>query len=149
MAHAGRPPPPGPDRRAEALRFVPLGALLAFALWFGPAQAGNRKWLDLGVEAMVLAGTATGLNVLVGYTGLLSLGHAGVFVAGGYAGAILGPYLLGEGSVLPDFVIRNGPWFGPVFAAAVGAALGVLLALSCCHLRGFHLTVVTLAFGTL
>ena len=130
-------------------RWAPPAALVAFLLWFGPAQAGNRKWLDLGVEALVLAVAATGLNVLTGYTGLLSLGHAGFFVAGGYAGAVLGPYLLGEGSFLPDVVVRNGPWFGPVFAAAVAAALGVVLALACCHLRGFHLTVVTLAFGTL
>ena len=137
------------DLRREAVRFAPLGALLAFALWFGPAQAGNRKWLDLGVEAMILAGAATGLNILVGFTGLLSLGHAGFFVAGGYSGAILGPYLLGEGSFLPDAVVRNAPWLGPVFAAAAGAALGVALALACCHLRGFHLTVVTLAFGVL
>jgi branched-chain amino acid transport system permease protein len=137
------------DRRARLLRWAPFAALVAFLLWFGPSQAGNRKWLDLGVEALILAAAATGLNVLTGYTGLLSLGHAGFFVAGGYAGAVLGPYLLGEGSFLPDFVIRNGPWFGPLFAATVAAALGVVLALACCHLRGFHLTVVTLAFGTL
>ena len=140
----------GGDRlREAALRFAPLAALVAFALWLGPSQAGNRKWLDLGVEAMVLAGAATGLNILVGWTGLLSLGHAGFFVAGGYAGAILGPYLLGEGSLAPDFVVRNAPWFGPVFAVAVGAGLGVVLALACCQQRGFHFTVVTLAFGVL
>jgi len=135
--------------RAVALRWWPLAALVGFMLWLGPSQAGNRKWLDLGVEAMILAGAATGLNVLVGSTGLLSLGHAGFFVAGGYAGAVLGPYLLGDGSVAPDFVVRNAPWFGPVFAVAVGAGLGAVLALACCHLRGFHLTVVTLAFGAL
>ena len=137
------------DRRARLLRWAPFAALVVFLLWFGPASAGNRKWLDLGVEALILAVAATGLNVLTGYTGLLSLGHAGFFVAGGYAGAVLGPYLLGEGSFLPDVVVRNGPWFGPLFAAAVAAGLGVVLALACCHLRGFHLTVVTLAFGTL
>ncbi|MGI8686456.1 MAG: branched-chain amino acid ABC transporter ATP-binding protein/permease [Acidimicrobiales bacterium] len=134
---------------AAAVRWWPLAALVGFIAWLGPSQAGNRKWLDLGVEAMILAGAATGLNVLVGSTGLLSLGHAGFFVAGGYAGAVLGPYLLGDGSAAPEFVVRNAPWFGPVFAVAVGAGLGVALALACCHLRGFHLTVVTLAFGAL
>ena len=139
----------GVGRPGAGLRLVPPAVLVGFLLWFGPAQAGNRKWLDLGIEALVLAGAATGLNLLVGYTGLLSLGHAGFFVAGGYAGAVLGPYLLGEGSFLPDVVVRNGPWFGPVFAAAAAAALGVVVALACAHLRGFYLTVVTLAFGTL
>ncbi|MDP9387458.1 MAG: hypothetical protein M3Q48_05880, partial [Actinomycetota bacterium] len=133
--------------RARAL--TAPAALVAFALWFGPAAAGDRRWLDLGVEAMVLAGAATGLNILLGSAGLLSLGHAGFFVAGGYAGAVLGPELLAGTSLLPDAVVRNGPWFGPVFAAAVGAVLGAALALLCCHLRGFHLTAVTLAFGAL
>lgn len=135
--------------RAAGVRAWPLAALVGFVLWLGPSQAGNRKWLDLGVEAMILAGAATGLNILVGSTGLLSLGHAGFFVAGGYAGGVLGPYALGPGSLAPAFVVRNAPWFGPVFALAVGGALGVVLALVCCHLRGFHLTVVTLAFGAL
>lgn len=141
--------PVGPGRVRAAAAYAPLASLLAFALWLGPSQAGNRRWLDLGVEAMVLAGAATGLNILVGGTGLLSLGHAGFFVVGGYAGAILGPHLLGEGSLAPAFVVRNAPWFGPVFALLAGAGLGLVLALLCCHLRGFHLTVVTLGFGAL
>jgi ABC-type branched-subunit amino acid transport system ATPase component/ABC-type branched-subunit amino acid transport system permease subunit len=86
---------------------------------------------------MYLGVAAVGVNILLGYTGLLSLGHAAFFVAGGYAGAILSPAL------------GVPPWAGFALAFAGGALLGALLAVMCCHLRGFYLTVVTLGFGAL
>jgi branched-chain amino acid transport system ATP-binding protein/branched-chain amino acid transport system permease protein len=111
--------------------------LVLFVFWFGQSQAGNRVWLDLGVEAMYLGAAAIGVNLLLGYCGLLSLGHAGFFVAGGYVGAV---WAAGWGF---------SPWAGLPLAFIFGAGLGALLALMCCHLRGFYLTVVTLAFGNL
>jgi len=124
-------------RRGDLIRFVPVLALILFILWFGSSQADSRKWIDIGTEAMYLAIAAAGVNILLGYTGLLSLGHAAFFVAGGYAGAILSPAL-----GLP-------PWTGFVLAFVGSAALGAVLALMCCHLRGFYLTVVTFGFGAL
>src|SRR3954470_2445489 len=124
-------------RHGDLIRFVPIVLLVLFILWFGRSQADSRKWLDIGTEAMYLAIAAAGVNILLGYTGLLSLGHAAFFVAGGYAGAILSPAL-----GIP-------PWMGFMLAFAGSAALGALLALMCCHLRGFYLTVVTFGFGAL
>src|SRR5438105_15746802 len=124
-------------RREPLLRFVPVVALVAFILIVGQAEAGHRKWIDVGTEAMYLAVAAAGLNVLLGYGGLLSLGHAAFFVAGGYAGAILSP------------AIGLPPWTGFLLAFVGSAVLGSVLALLCCHLRGFYLTVVTLGFGAL
>lgn len=120
-----------------AARFWPAVLLVSFIVWFGVSQAGSRSWLDLGIEAMYLAAVAIGVNLLLGYCGLLSLGHAGFFVAGGYIGAVWAP---GWGL---------SPWLGFPLAFVIGGALGALLALMCCHLRGFYLTVVTLAFGNL
>ena len=79
-----------------------------------------------------------GLNVLLGYTGLLSLGHWAFFIVGGFVGAIW---------TVEDWGLN--PWLGFPIAFVVGMALGALLALTCCHLRGFYLTVVTIAFGIL
>src|SRR4051812_32784834 len=124
-------------RHGELIRFVPVMLLVLFILWFGRSQADSRKWLDIGTEAMYLAIAAAGVNILLGYTGLLSLGHAAFFVAGGYAGAVLSPAL-----GIP-------PWAGFLLAFAGSAALGAVLALMCCHLRGFYLTVVTFGFGAL
>src|SRR5437588_9149351 len=129
--------PPGRLPGGDLVRFLPIVALVLFVLAFGHAESDSRKWIDIGTEAMYLAIAAAGVNILLGYTGLLSLGHAAFFVAGGYAGAILSPAL-----GLP-------PWTGFLLAFVGSAALGAVLALMCCHLRGFYLTVVTFGFGAL
>jgi ABC-type branched-subunit amino acid transport system ATPase component/ABC-type branched-subunit amino acid transport system permease subunit len=140
------PPPPRRDIRAMAMRLLPAAALIVAILVFGSSQANNVKWIDLATEALYLGAAAVGLNILLGYTGLLSLGHAGFIIVGGYAGAIFGPSLMQQ-SWMPAFVQTNSAWFGVPFAFVMGALMGTLLALMCCHLKGFYLTVVTLAFG--
>jgi branched-chain amino acid transport system permease protein len=124
-------------RPGELIRFLPVVLLVLFILWFGQSQADSRKWLDIGTEAMYLGIAALGVNILLGYTGLLSLGHAAFFLAGGYAGAIFSP------------AIGLPPWTGFLLAFVGAAALGAVLAFMCCHLRGFYVTAVTLAFGLL
>jgi branched-chain amino acid transport system permease protein len=138
-----------------------IGLLIGIAaLLYLPSVLENQAFLGYGLTNTQLLGVglpqvnyaliammaAIALNLLVGYTGLLSLGHAGFLIAGGYAGAVFTPYLLG-GSAMPGFIAHNAPWFGIPFAFAFGALLGTLLALMCCHLKGFYLTVVTLGFG--
>src|SRR5205085_12323659 len=103
----------------------------------GQLAATRPFWIGVATEALTLAVAAVGLNILVGSTGLLSLGHAAFFVAGAYAGAVAGPAI-----GLPAAL-------GFVLAFIVGGLLGALLAVLCCHLRGFYLTVVTLGFAGL
>ena len=109
---------------------------MAFLVWFGTAQATDRYWITLGIEAMWVGAALIGLNLLLGYTGLLSLGHYVFFIVGGFVGAIW---------AVEDWGLD--PWLGFPVAFVVGMTLGALLALTCCHLRGFYLTVVTIAFG--
>jgi branched-chain amino acid transport system permease protein len=132
--------------KALAIRFWPTALLVIFVLWMGASNGTNVKWIDLATEALYLGAAAVGLNILLGYTGLLSLGHAGFLIVGGYAGAVFGPELMSQ-SWVPGFVQTNAAWFGIPFAFVIGALMGTVLALMCCHLKGFYLTVVTLAFG--
>jgi ABC-type branched-subunit amino acid transport system ATPase component/ABC-type branched-subunit amino acid transport system permease subunit len=115
---------------------APLVALLAFLVWFGTSQADDRYWITLGIQAMWVGVSVIGVNLLLGYTGLLSLGHFAFFLYGGFVGAIWAVEDLGV-----------DPWLGFPIAFLVGMAMGAALALTCCHLRGFYLTVVTLAFA--
>ncbi len=78
---------------------------------------------------------AVGLNLLVGYTGLISLGHAGFVAIGAYASGLLTAKL-------------GLPWYAAWIAgAAISAAFGFLVGLPALRLTGPYLTIATLGFG--
>jgi branched-chain amino acid transport system permease protein len=78
---------------------------------------------------------AVGLNLLVGYTGLISLGHAGFVAIGAYASGLLMARL--------DF-----PWpLAWIGAGAISAGFGFLVGLPALRLTGPYLTIATLGFG--
>src|SRR6185503_11964029 len=78
---------------------------------------------------------ATGLNILAGSSGQVSLGQAGFYALGAYTGAILATRL------------GLGFWIGLPLAAVLGAAVGVVLALASLRVSGPYLAMVTIAFG--
>ncbi len=79
---------------------------------------------------------ATGLNILVGYTGQISLGHAGFFAIGAYATALLVKGV----PVLPFFIPL-------IIAGIIAAIFGFLLGLPSLKLEGPYLAIATLGFG--
>jgi branched-chain amino acid transport system permease protein len=80
----------------------------------------------------------TGLNLIAGYTGQLSLGQQIFVLSGGYTVGALTTHL--EGTVLGNH------WVALVVAAVVGMLLGALLGLPALRVRGAYLSIVTLAF---
>jgi branched-chain amino acid transport system permease protein len=114
----------------EGFWFVVL--LAALALF--PLLGGNY-YCYLANLIAINAIVAIGLNLLVGYTGQVSLGHAGFFAIGAYTSAMLyGKYGLSILIALP--------------AAGFTAALfGFLLGLPCLRLEGPYLTIATMGFG--
>ena len=78
---------------------------------------------------------AVGLNLLVGYTGQISLGHAGFFAIGAY-----GTVILMTGAGLPFLLALS-------CAALVAAGFGFLLGLPALRLEGPYLAIATLGFG--
>ena len=100
-----------------------------------PLTSGNEYELRLFMLFLIYGSIAVGLNVLVGLTGLVSLGQAGLFALGSYAGAILA-IRLGL-----DLVLAS------LGAAVVAGVFGVALAYPSVRVRGVYLAVVTIAFG--
>ena len=114
-------------------RRVPWEALLLVAALLVPAL-GSRYYTFVATDVVILALFAVSLNVLLGYTGLVSFGHAAYFGIGAYASALL--------------VLSGLPFAGAlVLAAALAGALGLVVALSTFRLREDYLAVVTLGFA--
>jgi branched-chain amino acid transport system permease protein len=87
-----------------------------------------------------------GLNVVVGYAGLLDLGYVAFFGIGAYAfGLLAAP----ESYVLVNLPAFNGVtfWIGLPIAIMVGVITGILLGIPVLRMRGDYLAIVTLGFG--
>ncbi len=89
---------------------------------------------DAGVYIML----ALGLNIVIGYAGLLDLGYAAFFAIGSYAYALLAS---------PRFGIHLSFWLIIGIAALVAAFFGAVLGAPTLRLRGDYLAIVTLGFG--
>ena len=110
-------------------------AVFAAILVAVPLTAANEYELRLFMLFLIYGIIAVGLNVLVGLTGLVSLGQAGLFALGSYTGAIL--------AIRLGFDLLTAS----LGAALVAGAFGVLLAYPSVRVRGVYLAVVTIAFG--
>jgi branched-chain amino acid transport system permease protein len=107
-------------------------ALLVLAWLLTPVFVVDDFWLTVLNYAGVAAVAAIGLNLLTGYTGQVSLGHAFFIGAGAYVAAVVGGDL---GLPLPLWLAA---------AAAFGALAGALIGPFALRLRGNYLVVVTL-----
>jgi branched-chain amino acid transport system permease protein len=111
---------------------VLAGVLTAYLV---PAAFANEYWLQAVLIPLVVYGLAAlGLNLLVGYAGLLSLGTGGFMAVGAYSAFKLA-------TAFPDVNILLVFLFGGLCAAAVGVVFG----LPSLRIKGFYLAVATLA----
>ncbi len=129
------------------------GIVLAFLLQIVLAPAigpfAAKMLLDIGI-AIVLA---VSLNIVNGFAGQFSIGHAGFMMVGGYAAAILTYYgsikLWGSAEPHGGFMGVGDLWF--LFSCVVGglvaAVAGLVVGLPSLRLRGDYLAIVTLGFG--
>ncbi len=120
-------------------RLATIGVIGLFAiLYLLPVIApGELYGLHVLTLALCYAVPAIGLNLLFGYTGLVSLGHMGFAGVGAYTAALL---------------MKNGiAGFVPSLTAGalVAAAVGLLVGLPCLRLRSHFFIVVTLAVGVI
>jgi branched-chain amino acid transport system permease protein len=137
-------------RRARDRDFIVYALLLVGALMWPTiadfATGGNAvPLISQGADAGVYVLLAIGLNVVVGFAGLLDLGYAAFFAIGAYTAGMLASGQLGASPLhhevhLPFWIILFLAMF---FAASAGAILGA----PTLRLRGDYLAIVTLGFG--
>lgn len=120
------------SKKLFALSLAGIVLLLAF-----PQVFPNPYYIHLAETILIYAILLFGLDIVVGYTGQVSLGHAGLFGIGSYTTGVLvfklgWPFLIAAPASL-----------------AVTAVFGAILALPALRVTGPYLAMVTLAFGTI
>jgi branched-chain amino acid transport system permease protein len=129
-------------RRLEA-RPLATGALLAAVVLLYPLLdrlllPPHHSTLHAVTDALIYILLALGLNIVVGYAGLLDLGYAAFFAIGAYTMGLLNSPLQG---------LEWGFWTVIWFSAAVSAVFGVIIGAPTLRVRGDYLAIITLAFG--
>lgn len=88
-----------------------------------------------------------GLNIVVGYAGLLDLGYIAFYGMGAYVGVLLGYAVQGVIGGADSAIAGLSYWFLLIPAALAGALTGIALGTPVLRLRGDYLAIVTLGFG--
>jgi branched-chain amino acid transport system permease protein len=113
-------------------------ALLLLALPFVTEALLGRSWVRIIAVTLLFVMLALGLNIVVGFAGLLDLGYIAFFAVGAYTYALLAS---------PQFAL-HWPFFVLLpLGAALAAVFGILLGAPTLRLRGDYLAIVTLGFG--
>jgi branched-chain amino acid transport system permease protein len=104
-----------------------LAVLATLPLWMG------NRWLSVSNLILITIIAATGLNILTGYCGQLSIGHAGFIAVGAYTSAIL------TGKADLPFLV------GLISAGLVAGLIGLIFGMPSVRVKGFYLAISTIA----
>jgi ABC-type branched-subunit amino acid transport system permease subunit len=119
-------------------RNVLIASIVGIALlMLFPIGITNPYYIHLLETIMIYAIVLFGLDIVVGYTGQVSLGHAGLFGIGSYTAGVL------------VMKLAAPLWVTVIASILVTAGFGALLALPALRVSGPYLAMVTLAFGTI
>jgi branched-chain amino acid transport system permease protein len=115
-----------------------LAVVVGIALLLVPLIDRNSSHISAYADTGGLVLLAFGLNIIVGYTGLLALGFAAFFAIGAYTYGFVAS---------PQYGLHLNFWPMILVSAAVAALFGLLLGAPTLRLRGDYLAIVTLGFG--
>ncbi len=112
-------------------------AIILGLIFIYPFVVKDRFYFWESMLICIMGMVAVGLNLLTGYAGLISLGHAGLYAIGAYTGALIG--------------IKLGINFFPALLISVlfSAGIGALMAYPTVRVSGVYFAMVTIAFGLL
>lgn len=136
-------------------RFKVLVAVLLLLVVMPIVGIRNIFYLEVAFQIAVFSALALGLNIVVGFAGLLDLGYIAFYAVGAYLWAIFGSKQLlilnavpGTAPASNDFPLDpNFFWLFLFLAVGLTALTGVLLGTPVLRLRGDYLAIVTLGFG--
>jgi branched-chain amino acid transport system permease protein len=131
-----------------------LGLIIALVL-VPVLGVRNIFYLETIFQISVFAALALGLNIVVGFAGLLDLGYVAFYAVGAYVWAIFGSQQMFLLHSIPGTTSTSGQFFLPASAfylfvflgVGLAALTGILLGLPVLRLRGDYLAIVTLGFG--
>jgi branched-chain amino acid transport system permease protein len=143
-----------PSFRNDPIKAYFATAAIAVALLLLPILAGQtlgNSWIRIINFALLYIMLALGLNIVVGYAGLLDLGYIAFYAVGAYLYALLASPHLAENFEWIKNTFPNGihtPVLVVIFlSAGLAAFFGILLGAPTLRLRGDYLAIVTLGFG--
>jgi branched-chain amino acid transport system permease protein len=125
------------DRRVVIAAWATIAVALAMVPFVTGGMLGN-SWVRIIDFVLLYMMLALGLNIVVGYAGLLDLGYIAFYAVGAYLYALLAS---------PQFGLHWPVWAIIPLGALVAAGFGVLLGAPTLKLRGDYLAIVTLGFG--
>jgi branched-chain amino acid transport system permease protein len=148
-------PTEAPARRApiHMKNKLVVSLLAAVALLLLPlvAQAAGSFWVRMIDLALLYVLLALGLNIVVGYAGLLDLGYVAFYTVGAYLFALLASPHLAETFPTIQAMFPNGlhapVWLVIPLGALLAGVAGIVLGAPTLKLRGDYLAIVTLGFG--
>jgi len=117
----------------RALRAILMSIVLALLIAL-PALI-SKSWLNITIEILIMALAACSLNLMLGYTGMVSFGPAGLYAVGAYTTAILLTKL--KMNIVPAMIAA------PIMAAIIGWAVGWV----CVRRTKVYFALLTLAFS--
>ena len=138
------------NRPGAAIAATFVVAAVLVALPFVVGTMGNA-WVRALAFAALYVMLALGLNIVVGFAGLLDLGYIAFYAVGAYMYALLAsPHLTSNFPALAAMFpqgFHNSIWMVILLGAALAAMFGVILGYPVLKLRGDYLAIVTLGFG--
>ncbi len=133
---------PRSRRPSTQAAVIGVATLLAIAFPLLAVTTGHDFYIGFASRVMIFVIAVSSLNLLVGYAGLVSFGHAAYFGMGAYAIAMLSVW---SGSFLPTWV--NSVWVAWPFAIACSALLALAIGAIALRTRQVYFIMITLAFS--
>ena len=126
----------------KSFKFLVLVSLLVLPIIFN--QIGMSFYLDLATRLCILAIAAVGLNLILGYGGMISFGHAAYLGIGAYAVGIPAHHWLYGGL---DFLATTNGFMHITIAIVISGLFALLTGLICLKTKGVYFIMITMAFS--